>query len=234
MTNHSRPTYIIGRQHCGNTMLATMLWHHPDLYAFTNEGNFFEHVESIRSRGRQSQIQNIAHEILRSDGSGIELSEIISCLREQEGLNAFDRYIAGKDIVAAKQGASRWVQKATSYVFQVESILQAFPDAKLLFLVRNPLDLAASVKRRGYYQHHIGRNDMGVEYGRSEGPDMDGKIAGVHPGVSVRGPRGRDGLRDSRHLRLLRDRFRSPVYKGAARQSVGRPLFSGRRRRTSR
>ncbi|WP_262920905.1 sulfotransferase family protein [Salinibacter ruber] len=166
MTSESRPIYIIGRQHCGNTMLATMLGHHPDLYAFTNEGNFFEHVESIRSQERREQIRSIAREIRRGGGAERQTEEeIVACLREKEGLNAFDRYIVGKDIVAAKQGASRWVQKATSYVFQVESILQAFPDAKLLFLIRNPLDLAASIKRRGYYQHHIWRTMWGWNTG---------------------------------------------------------------------
>lgn len=166
MTSRSRPIYIIGRQHCGNTMLATMLGHHPDLYAFTGEGNFFEHVESIRSQGRQKQIRRIACEILQGGGSESETEdEIVAHLQGKEGLNALDRYVVGKDVVAATHGASRWVQKATSYVFQVESILQAFPDAKLLFLVRNPLDLAASVKRRGYYQHHIGRTIWGWNTG---------------------------------------------------------------------
>jgi hypothetical protein len=147
-------------------MLATMLGHHPDLYAFTGEGNFFEHVESIRSQRRQNQIQSITHEILRGDGSGSNTDdEIVSRLQRKEGLNAVDRYVLGKDVVAEKHGASRWVQKATSYVFQVESILGAFPSAKLLFLVRNPLDLAASVKRRGYYQHHIWRTIWGWNTG---------------------------------------------------------------------
>lgn len=41
------------------------------------------------------------------------------------------------------------MQKATSYVFYVEDILRALPDARLVFLLRNPLDLAASLKRRG-------------------------------------------------------------------------------------
>lgn len=149
-------------------MLATMLGHHPELYAFTGEGNFFEHVESFHSKDRQNQIREIAREIARADDPALEediQEAIVSHLRKEEAKTVFDRYAAGKNVVAARHHASRWVQKATSYIFHVESILQALPKTKLLFLVRNPLDLAASVKRRGYYQHHIGRTIWGWNTG---------------------------------------------------------------------
>jgi hypothetical protein len=51
--------------------------------------------------------------------------------------------------LAQRKGATRWAQKATSYIFHVDAILECFPDARLVFLARNPLDLAASMKRRG-------------------------------------------------------------------------------------
>jgi hypothetical protein len=46
-------------------------------------------------------------------------------------------------------GHERWAQKATSYIFYVDDILRAFPRAQLIFMLRNPFDIAASLKTRG-------------------------------------------------------------------------------------
>lgn len=47
MSSSERPLCVIGRQHSGNIMLAT--GRHPDAYAFTGEGTFFEHRASIET-----------------------------------------------------------------------------------------------------------------------------------------------------------------------------------------
>ncbi|WP_263831176.1 sulfotransferase family protein [Salinibacter sp.] len=78
--------------------------------------------------------------------------------------------------IARENGASRWVQKATSYVFYVEDILECFPEARLLFLARNPLDLAASMKRRGVW-----RAVARMAYGWNKGVRLARRLAQKHP-----------------------------------------------------
>jgi hypothetical protein len=133
-------------------MLATPLGRHPDVYAFTGEGTFFEH------RATLSQQEDPAPQIVDviADGADPPLpdasrNELLRVLRTQSPSEAsvLQLYACGKEQVAASEGADRWVQKATSYVFHVDDILQALPSARLIFLLRNPLDLGASLKRRG-------------------------------------------------------------------------------------
>ena len=59
------------------------------------------------------------------------------------------------EILSRRHGTNRWAQKATCYIFYVEEILQSFRNARLIYLARNPLDLAASLKRRGNARYFL-------------------------------------------------------------------------------
>lgn len=150
-SNDGEPVFVIGRQHSGNTMLATLLGRHPDVYSFTGEGTFFEHWGSIR------QQSDPLPAVVREVGGGADPSlpvsrrdELLQTLRKNEtaGQSIVETYARGKRLVAQAEGAFRWVQKATSYVFYVDDILQSLPSSRLIFLIRNPLDLGASLKKR--------------------------------------------------------------------------------------
>jgi hypothetical protein len=175
MSETHEPIFILGRQHCGNTMLATMLGQHPDVHAFTGEGNFFEHIDSIQSESLDERRRRVVREILHGAGGGRDnLREDLSdYLQDETKLRgALALYAEGRAALARREGATRWAQKATSYVFHVERILRAFPDARCVFLVRNPLDLAASVQRRGYFQNHIARTIWGWNTGVRRALDL--------------------------------------------------------------
>jgi hypothetical protein len=158
------PLFVIGRQHSGNTMLATVLGRHPEVYAFTGEESFFEHWNSM------PHDQHIVHRVVREIEGGSDMEDVpgveellsrnfphplAQFLREKVGPGAspLGLYLRGKQRVAASNGADRWAQKATSYAFYIEDILQAIPSSRLIFLLRNPLDLTASLKRRGGWSH---------------------------------------------------------------------------------
>lgn len=145
------PLYVIGRQHSGNTLLATMLGRHPCVYPFTGEGTFFEHRRAIQQE--EDPVPRVAAEV--AGGADPPLSaevrkELTRFLHRERGgeTTVSDLYSRGKERVAASEGADRWVQKATSYVFHVDDILRALSASRLIFLLRNPLDLGASLKRR--------------------------------------------------------------------------------------
>lgn len=140
-------------------MLTKMLGQHPKVFAFTGEGSFFEHVQPICSKSKEGQIRWIARNI------GGDSEVIASHLRKEKRDTAFSRYAESKNVIAERSGANQWVQKATSYIFQVDLILEVFPEAKILFLIRNPLDLAASLQRRGKYESHLGRMMWGWKTG---------------------------------------------------------------------
>ena len=152
-TLHS-PVFVAGRQHSGNTMLAAALGRIPGVLACLEEGNYFEEREAIRSLKGERLAKAVARRIQLngapvSDDARDALARRLTPLADR-GASPDALFAEGVADVLEFEGDTRWVQKATSYVFQAERVFGLFPDAKIVFLVRNPLDLAASLKRRGH------------------------------------------------------------------------------------
>lgn len=147
-----RPIFILGRQHSGNTMLTTLLGDIPGVLAMHLEGTFFEVRKDIEKLPPEQRARRTARK-LRDDGAKRNKKlwraiEPVMVAAAYKGATETELYIVGMREVLARFSKERWVQKATSYVFLVGDILEVFPDARLIYLVRNPLDLAASTKRR--------------------------------------------------------------------------------------
>lgn len=156
MSANTGPIYVIGRQHSGNTMLTSVFGRHPEVHAFRNEDRFFEHVDRFpvpASDGDVDRLTDILADAhlppLQAEGR----QRIHRWLQRRRAdrsspLTASSLYREAKDWLASQAGKRRWAQKATSYVFHVEALLDQLPHAKLVFLVRNPLDIAASLRIR--------------------------------------------------------------------------------------
>lgn len=154
----SSPIFVIGRQHSGNTMLAVSLGRLPDVFGMVGEGTFFEQLPALirlHPLRRAEEIVNIIHRATQSELSPAvceelrtELSRKLVVPEARRRYSAVSAYAHAMDFLAKKHGKKRWAQKATSCVFYVDTIVKSFPGARLIFLLRNPLDLAASLKRR--------------------------------------------------------------------------------------
>jgi hypothetical protein len=153
------PIFVVGRQHSGNTLLVSILDNHPAVLGLKNEGTFFEHQDRLRTLSRQLTVKRIAQIIEggteREDVPRQSLEEHLQRSLRRDGGTPVDLYRRGMRWFASKDEAVQWAQKATSYIFYVDSILGAIPDARLIFLARNPLDIAASLKRRGEWRRTL-------------------------------------------------------------------------------
>ena len=90
------------------------------------------------------QKAKVVHELMRA-GDPVLSDDLQELVRRQfkpfEGdWTAKELYAEGKHVLADRVAATRWAQKATSYVFHIQRILQLFPEATLLFLIRNLLE----------------------------------------------------------------------------------------------
>lgn len=134
-------------------MLAAALGRLPGVLGCLEEGNYFERREAMAALPPAERVDAVVRR-LRLDGAPVPASTE-SALRAtltvsaEAGASTDALFEQGADVILKAEGSTRWVQKATSYVFHVDRILTTFPDAYLVFLVRNPLDVAASLKRRG-------------------------------------------------------------------------------------
>jgi len=138
-------------------MLATMLNQHPELRAYRGEGEFFERLPDLEAlEDAHQQRQAVADEIGKAEDPPLDKdtrNEVRARLPQKRTKSRqrslVEQYVFGKSYLAQNSGAERWVQKATSYVFHVPTVAKHLPHAQYLFILRNPMDLAASKKRRG-------------------------------------------------------------------------------------
>jgi hypothetical protein len=128
--NHVSPVFIIGRQHSGNTLLATILGRSPDVFSLRGEGTFFEHRAELRPLAPPERADRVAELIGSGASSPHEVSsrlkEVLSGSNGATSASALDLYRQGMEHLAAQHGKTRWAQKATSYIFYVDEILDAF------------------------------------------------------------------------------------------------------------
>lgn len=167
------PVFVLGRQHSGNTMLTTVLGRLPGMMAVRGEGGFIEHRHALDGLPPEERAKKTARRIrddgvrklFRDEDAGDELEgfwqEVTPemAAAAEQGADASALYALGMSRVLDRFGASRWVQKGTSYIFVAEDILRVFPLARMIFIARNPLDLAASTKKRngtGRYTLRVG------------------------------------------------------------------------------
>ena len=155
------PIFVLGRQHSGNTMLATLLGRAPSVLGITGEGGFFEVRRELDRLPPAERAGRTARQI-RDDGVRAYLrapdtpqdmgiwKEITPLMKRAaaQGATATELYVFGLQQVLDRTGKTRWAQKGTSYIFLAGDILETFPRARLIFLARNPLDLAASTQKR--------------------------------------------------------------------------------------
>ena len=145
------PLFISGRQHSGNTVVTMIFGQVPECFPSNVEGWFFEHrglVEKIRDPAKRA---NYVVDILRLEDAALAERArqwLVRWHLEHPRAASIDVYRQAMQFVTAGSGKRFWVQKATSYIFYGEQILSLMPDARMLYLLRNPYDVCASKKRR--------------------------------------------------------------------------------------
>lgn len=143
--------FVSGRQHSGNTVTALVFGQAPECWVATKEDWFFERRrQAERIRGVEARARGVV-DLLRLDDEPL-LDRTARWLGQWHGehpeATAVELYREARRFIAASEGKSYWVCKATSYIFYAREILTMLPEARLLYLLRNPYDVSASKKRR--------------------------------------------------------------------------------------
>lgn len=150
--NTPAPLYICGRQHSGNTVTACVFEQVPECYAVNVEGRFFEQVRSVgKIRDPQRRAARVVG-LLRLDEADTAQRTLDGLIRwhaEHPDAGAVELYRQAMHLATLDRGKRFWVRRATSYVFYGREILHQMPEARMLYLLRNPYDVWASLKRRG-------------------------------------------------------------------------------------
>ena len=161
-SNAPGPMFICGRQRSGNTVTACVFGQADGCLALAQEGQFFEHrqlmsrlrnpaeratkIVDLMNLHRAREIVDCIDKVSESQDQEIR-DQIIHWACEHPDADALRVYRHLMQVVLEATKKRFWVQKATSYIFYGHEILRDMPDARMLYLVRNPYDICASVKR---------------------------------------------------------------------------------------
>lgn len=144
------PVFILGRQHCGNTVTTLIVGRMPGCFAIRDEGIFFEHRARLDRLPLDARAEWIARNmrVEEPDLAAKVANHLPRWAQSHPQSDALALYLEAMRYLTEQAGATFWCQKGTSYIFMAREILQAIPDARLVYMVRNPYDVCASKKKR--------------------------------------------------------------------------------------
>ncbi|WP_296631020.1 sulfotransferase [Thiobacillus sp. SCN 63-57] len=152
------PIFIVGAPRSGTTMLQYRLRNHPHISLPTGESHFFIPLyRNLKSFGDLSQEDNIrrvlqamheqSRDFLETDLHGLKF-DVDRLARElhTEGRYTMPAIISGLfEKNARGEGKSRWGDKTPYYVMHLPKLLEWFPDAQIVHLIRDGRDVALSL-----------------------------------------------------------------------------------------
>ena len=149
------PIFLFSLPRSGSTLLQRILSTHPDIRTESELWFLLPHIEALKNRCTFSQYSNIS---LRNATAAL-LKQLPSGEQDYyQAIRALGDCLYGRLAV----NNERYVlDKTPRYYLVIEEISKIYPDAKFIFLFRNPLSVAASViesfngNRLGDYRHKI-------------------------------------------------------------------------------
>lgn len=161
------PIFIVGAPRSGTTMLQYRLRNHFRISLPTGESHFFIPLYHNRaSFGDLSRLENIravleamyaqSKDFLEGDLHGLKF-DVDNLARQlhAEGRHTMPTIISGLfEKNAQGEGKVRWGDKTPYYVMHIPKLLEWFPDAQIVHLIRDGRDVALSLFGR--------RHDFGV------------------------------------------------------------------------
>jgi len=182
------PVFIVGAPRSGTTLLQYMLRSHSALSLPTGESHFFIPLYRNASQyGDLSQADNVRRVLQAMEGQSAEflytdlhgLKFDVDTLTQEftaEGRRTMRDIITGLfEKNAAGEGKPRWGDKTPYYVLHLTKLLDWWPDAQIIHIIRDGRDVALSMFARrhdfrAYNTYHVAKQwQQYVESGHEMG-----------------------------------------------------------------
>ncbi len=195
MSPLNKPIFIVGAPRSGTTLFQYMLRSHPNISLPTGESHFF--IPLFRGEeafGDLSKIENLrsvleamyrqSADFLDTDIHGIKFDiDQLASEFHAEGRTSMESIFSGLfEKNALGEGKARWGDKTPYYVLHMKLLLEKFPNAQFIHLIRDGRDVAMSLLNRkhdfGVYNYFFAAKyweiyvELGRECGRSLGKNI--------------------------------------------------------------
>lgn len=150
--------FIVGNSRSGTTLMGRILGANSDVYTF-EELHFFEKMVSDEDVVSPKDLSHadqaaLARRLLASARGNIFSStkdagldpDVDAILAKSNGVSAVDIYRAFLAHETQRHGKSTPCEQTPRYLFSLGSVLHAFPDARVVVMVRDPRDILLSQK----------------------------------------------------------------------------------------
>lgn len=163
-----RPVFIVGAPRSGTTLLGALLSSHS-LFDCGPETQFFQFLRTrdrhvlLHSTDRWPEVAldflyrlNIHGELV-CDLFQLRREELDAFLRnERPGVETALRALT--ELHALRHGKCRWIEKSPNHILHLDTLRSTFPEALILWIVRDPRDVALSIPklpwgRKSYLQN---------------------------------------------------------------------------------
>ncbi len=152
--------FIVGSSRSGTTMVGRILGNNSQVYTF-GELHFFENLVDIETLTKRAELkidqqEKLLARLLTTAREGLfspvvpakYSSEIESILKQAEGKDAISVYKAFLRYETERNGKKIPCEQTPRYLFYVKEILDLFPEAKIINMVRDPRDVLLSQKNK--------------------------------------------------------------------------------------
>lgn len=141
------PIFILGAPRSGTTLALHLITAHPDIASVRAESRFFIHYhEKYGDLRNDSNFEHLFDKFSqtsffrRTNLNSRQIFRLMYNLNRSYG--TFIDTILSE--FAQKQGAIRWAEKTPTHIFYIDRILNEFPTAKFIHVVRDARDVVAS------------------------------------------------------------------------------------------
>lgn len=144
------PVFIVGMPRSGTTLLSTMLDAHPQ-FAISPETHFYTRCRSDDSQV-QDTVEDVWHRLRQQPGiqdmdlNTEEMEGMWERLNQRNSAEPADLLWALCVTYVERSSAQAWGEKTPDHLDHVPTILEEFPEAVVLGIVRDPRDICLSLR----------------------------------------------------------------------------------------
>lgn len=153
MATHVAPSFIVGADRSGTTLLRLIVNEHPDLSVPAETWFLIDLIDEfgldakLDRAGVDRAIEIVIHK-KRWKNFNVPIDELASRLASSNNVGLADFFEAFMSLEIAPSGKSRWVDKTPEYVLHLADLARLFPTARFVEIRRDGRDVYQSLQKQ--------------------------------------------------------------------------------------